>query len=102
MGASCVFCAAIGFIYDLVNGYEPFNIRSWQGLRPIHRLSDVSSVGTLESMRDELKDIPHWARGEDSAVKRANAKIMKARFAKAWERDGEAWVEIKRIVDLLH
>lgn len=83
-------------------GYELFNIRSWHGLKPIHRLGDVSPEGTVDAVRTEFKDVLVKAMGADGVVKRANAKRLKEKIAKTWEKDGEAWMEIKRIADLLH
>ena len=83
-------------------GFELFEIRSWHGLKPVHRLGNRSPEGTLEAFRREFEDVLSKATGEDGESKRANLKALREKIARSWEDDGEAWSEIKRIVDVLH
>ncbi|KAI5120748.1 hypothetical protein M0805_007822 [Coniferiporia weirii] len=91
--------ANISSVHDM--GYELFEVRSGNGLRPIHRLGDRTPQGTVEAVRCELMDILTKAMGEDGRAKRANAQRFRSALAKSWEPDGICWQEIKKISDVL-
>ncbi|KAL5530853.1 hypothetical protein ACEPAF_7111 [Sanghuangporus sanghuang] len=88
--------------YVLGIGYELFEMRSWHGLKPICRLGDRQPEGTKDAFRCEFKHVLEKAAGEDGKVKRANAQRLREKVIETWEPDGEAWGEIKRIIDILH
>ncbi|KAL5522564.1 hypothetical protein ACEPAG_8581 [Sanghuangporus baumii] len=90
------------YIASVLNaGYELFEVRTDAGLRPIHRLGDRKPEGTVEAVRREFTDILEKMKGEDGAVKRANARKLQGGFAKLWAADGDNWKEIKKITDIL-
>ncbi|KAI5120747.1 hypothetical protein M0805_007821 [Coniferiporia weirii] len=91
--------ANISFVQNI--GYELFEIRSGDGLRPIHRLGDRTLEGTVEAVKRELKDVLTKAMGEDGKIKRANAQKLRNALARDWEHDGPCWQEVKRIADVL-
>ena len=94
-----VIAVSVTFVHNL--GYELFEVRTGDGLRPIHRLGDWSPEGTVEAVKREFSETILKMKGEDGATKRANAQRFRDAFAKLWAPGGENWKEIKRITDVL-
>ncbi|KAL5523192.1 hypothetical protein ACEPAF_1459 [Sanghuangporus sanghuang] len=92
---------AVYIAFVLNAGYELFEVRTDAGLRPIHRLGDRKPEGTVETVRREFTEILEKMKGDDGAVKRANAQKLQSGFAKLWAPDGENWQEIKKITEIL-
>ena len=90
---------AVNVAYVHEAGYELFEVRTGLGLRPIHRLGDTAPRGTLEAVREEVKEVLDKARGKDGEAKRAKAKWFSEQFAKTWAEGGEGWRELKKVVD---
>ncbi|KAL5527981.1 hypothetical protein ACEPAG_6782 [Sanghuangporus baumii] len=80
-------------------GYELLEVRTGQGLLPIHRLGDMAPVGTLDAVRQEAIEILTKARGKDGEAKREKAQWFMEQFAKSWEEGGQAWIDMKKLVD---
>ena len=91
--------ANIAFIHNA--GYELFELRNGQGLRPIRRLGDKAPEGTLEAVRGEMVQVLAKAYGEDGQKKRAKAQWFSKEFACSWEAGGSAWQELARAMDVL-
>ncbi|KAL5488485.1 hypothetical protein ACEPAI_6603 [Sanghuangporus weigelae] len=79
-------------------GYELFEVRNGDGLRPVHRLGDKAPACSLEAVRQETVDVFTKARGKDGEAKRAKAQWFGEHFAKTWEEGGEGWIELEKIV----
>ena len=82
--------------------YELFEVRTGHGLRPIHRLGDRAPEGSLEAVRREAREVLTKARGEDGAVKRANAQKLSKAIINTWKEDGICWQEMRKIFDVLN
>ncbi|KAL5529835.1 hypothetical protein ACEPAF_6092 [Sanghuangporus sanghuang] len=80
-------------------GYELFEVRTGQGLLPIHRLGDNVPIGTLDAVRQEAVDVLTKARGKDGEIKREKAQWFMEQFAKSWTEGGQAWIDMKKLVD---
>ncbi|KAL5480863.1 hypothetical protein ACEPAI_9803 [Sanghuangporus weigelae] len=89
----------IAFVLNV--GYELFEVRTDAGLRPVHRLGDRKPEGTVEAVKREFSETLEKMKGEDGAVKRANARKLQSGFAQLWAPDGENWKEIKKVTDIL-
>ncbi|KAL5487463.1 hypothetical protein ACEPAI_5571 [Sanghuangporus weigelae] len=82
-------------------GYELFEVRTGQGLLPIHRLGDKAPVGTVDAVRQEAIDVLTKARGKDGEAKREKAQWFMEQFARSWEEGGQAWIDMKKLVESL-
>ncbi|EJC97779.1 UDP-Glycosyltransferase/glycogen phosphorylase [Fomitiporia mediterranea MF3/22] len=91
--------ANIATVHNL--GYELFEVRSGIGLLPIHRLGGKTPEASIESVKREFSGTLQKMRGQDGAVKRANAQKFRDGFAKLWAPGGENWDGIKKITDIL-
>ena len=89
--------ANVAFVHNV--GYELFEVRTGQGLLPIHRLGDKTPTGTLEAVRQEATDILTKARGPDGEAKRAKAQLFMEQFARSWEEGGDACEDMNRLLD---
>lgn len=54
--------------------YELFEVRTGQGLRPVHRLNDKKPEGTIDAVRREAFGVFTKAQGEDGEEKRKNVQ----------------------------
>ena len=82
-------------------GYELFEVRNGDGLKPIHRLGGNSPIGTVEAVRKEAREVFTRAFGEDGRTKRENAQRMSKAFARFWEEGGDGWEELKTLTSVL-
>ena len=76
-------------------------MREGVGLRSVHRLGDQKLEGTVEAVRREFSEVLERMKGEDGAVKYANAQKLQRGFAKLWAPGGENWQEVNKITDVL-
>ena len=82
------------FVHNVA--YELYELRSGDGLRPIHRLGDYTPEGTQESIRREFIEVLTKARGEDGSIKRQNARRLQDLIKENWAPGGYGWTEIER------
>lgn len=81
-------------------GYELFEVRSGdEGLLPIHRLGDKRVAGTVDAAREEFREVVRLARGDDGEKKREKAKWFAKEFVKGWEVGGEAYEQLKKLLN---
>ncbi|EJD00712.1 UDP-Glycosyltransferase/glycogen phosphorylase [Fomitiporia mediterranea MF3/22] len=91
--------ANIAFVHKA--GYELFEVRNGQGLRPVHRLGDKAPEGTLDAVRREVTEVLTKAQSEDGQKRRAKAQWFSREFSRSWELGGLAWVELGRLLEVL-
>ena len=77
--------------------FEFFQVRTGQGLKPLHR-NGLAPTGTREAVGIEARQIIDLCRSEKGQELRSNAKKLKVMFAKAWEDDGAARKEIRNLL----
>ncbi|KAI5115021.1 hypothetical protein M0805_006072, partial [Coniferiporia weirii] len=82
-------------------GYELLEVRTGNGLRPLHRLDGCAPEGTIAAVRREAAEVFTKARGEDGAEKRANAQRLAKAFAQYWEEGGQGWEELGKVVGVV-
>lgn len=82
-------------------GYELFEVRSGHGLRPVHRLGDRVFAGSVDAVKEEMREVLMKAMGEDGSIKRQNVLRFREELRERWNPGGECWREIKRITDML-
>ena len=59
----------------------------------------VQPTGTVEALRHETREILQKARGEDGKLKRKNAKDIQKKMKAAWNDNGEATTELRRLLE---
>lgn len=79
-------------------GYELFEVRNGNGLRPVHRLGDKRLEGTVDAVRREFSEIIDKSRGEDGLIKRQNAQRLGKALSETWSKSGSGWSELKRLI----
>lgn len=82
-------------------GYELFQTRNGEhGVKPIHRHGpDAGPIeGTVESVEKEFRDVLAKARGEDGAIRRANASKISQVLQNGWNQDGVCSNELRRLL----
>ncbi|KAF8223911.1 UDP-Glycosyltransferase/glycogen phosphorylase [Tricholoma matsutake] len=82
-------------------GYELFEVRSGQGLKPVRRLEGKQIKGTIEAVKEEIRVVMESARGDDGKLKRSKAQWFAKQFASAFQPGGEHYEDIKKILDVL-
>jgi hypothetical protein len=73
--------------------FELFQVRTGDGLKPIHR-NGLTPEGTREAVGIEIRKIIDLCRSKKGQELRSNAERFKVKFAKAWEEDGLARQEM--------
>ena len=81
--------------------YELFELRSGEGLRPIHRLGNRSPEGTVDSAQREFRDVLAKARGDDGARKRANIRALQSQLKEHWAPVSYNWRELERCLKVI-
>ena len=76
---------------------ELFQVRSGEGLKPLHR-NGLSPAGTREAVGIEVRQTIDLCRSEKGQELRSNAEDLKAKFAKAWNEDGAARQEMRKFL----
>ena len=89
--------AAAHVTENLRAGFELFQVRSGEGLKPLHR-NGLTPTGSREAVGIEVRETIDLCRGEKGQEIRSNAEKLKIKFAKAWEEDGAARQEIRKIL----
>ena len=89
--------AAAHVTENLHAAFELFQIRSGEGLKPLHR-NGITPVGSREAVGVEVRQTIDLCRSEKGQKIRSNAEKLKVKFAKAWEEDGVAKQEIRKFL----
>ena len=77
--------------------FELYQVRTGDGLKPLAR-SGIAAEGTREAVGNEIRQTIDQCRSEKGHVMRNNAEQLKLKFAKAWEDDGIARQEIRKVL----
>ena len=78
--------------------FELVEVRSGDGLKPIHRLGDRTPNGTPVAMAAEIRGVLSSAFGETGAQMRTKAEDMQNKLKKSWDEDGIASEELRAFV----
>jgi hypothetical protein len=89
--------AAAHVTENLHAAFELFQVRSGEGLKPLHR-NGLTPAGSREAVGIEVRQTIDLCRSEKGQEVRSNAEKLKAEFAKAWEEDGAARQEIRKFL----
>ena len=89
--------AAAHLTENLNVAFELFQVRTGDGLKPLAR-NGIAAEGTREAVGIEIRQTIDLCRGEKGQVMRNNAEQLKLKFAKAWEDDGTAKQEIRKVL----
>ncbi|KLO16953.1 UDP-Glycosyltransferase/glycogen phosphorylase [Schizopora paradoxa] len=93
---------AVTLSWTLNVAYELFEARNGpHGLAPILRLGSRAPKGTIDAFTAEFINVLEQAKGEDGALKRANAKRISDEIKGIWVEGGSGWAEIRRLVRYL-
>lgn len=79
-------------------GFELIEVRSGDGLKPIHRLGGRTPKGTYAAMAAEIREVLDSIRGEAGAQIRVKAEEMKSELKKSWDVGGVARKELQAFV----
>ncbi|KAJ8472808.1 hypothetical protein ONZ51_g8264 [Trametes cubensis] len=90
---------AVHLTYNLNIAYELLQVRHGHGLGPIHRMPGKKLLGTVDAVRDELRDVLVQAFGADGAAKRARLEILQETLHGAWGEKGIARAETEAFLD---
>ncbi|TFY68835.1 hypothetical protein EVJ58_g772 [Rhodofomes roseus] len=91
---------AIHLTENLNVAYEIFQGRTGPGLKPIHRLGKAPE-GTLDSVKEEAREILLNAFGEDGIRKRENVQALRQRTLDARSKRGTSTHDIHVFLDTL-
>jgi hypothetical protein len=89
--------AAVHVTENLHAGFELFQVRNGEGLKPLHR-NGLTPAGSREAVGIEVRQTVDLCRSEKGQEIRSNAEKLKVQFAKAWEEDGAARQEIRKFL----
>lgn len=81
-------------------GYELIEVRTGKGLLPRYR-TGKAPLGTLDSIRDEARQVLDSAFGTEGARKREIMKKLQRKVLSSWDKDGAATKELGRMLDAL-
>ena len=90
---------AVHLTYNLNIAYELPQVRHGHGLGPIRRMPGKKLLGTVDAVRDELRDVLVQAFGADGAAKRARLEILQETLHGAWGEKGIARAETEAFLD---
>ena len=82
---------------NLHAGFELFQVRSGEGLKPLHR-NGLTPAGSREAVGIEVRQTIDLCRSDKGQEIRRNAEKLKVKFAKAWHEDGTARQEIRKFL----
>ncbi|EIN06277.1 UDP-Glycosyltransferase/glycogen phosphorylase [Punctularia strigosozonata HHB-11173 SS5] len=89
---------AVHISTNIKAGYELFETRSGEmGLKAILRTGKTPE-GTIDAVRREAKEVLELARGPDGQTRRANAIKVKEEMAQAWNEDGPAFTDFRKLL----
>ena len=83
---------------NLHAAFELFQVRSGEGLKPLHR-NGLTPAGSHEAVGIEVRQTIDLCRSEKGQEIRNNAEKLKVQFAKAWKEDGSARQEIRKFLN---
>ena len=89
--------AAAHVTENLHAAFELFQVRSGDGLKPVHR-NGLIPAGSREAVGVEVRQTIDLCRSEKGQEIRSNAEKLKVKFAKAWEEDGDARQEMRKFL----
>ena len=89
--------AAAHVTENLHAGFELFQVRSGEGLKPVYR-NGITPAGSREAVGIEVRHTIDLCRSEEGQEIRSNAEKLKEKFSKAWEEDGPARQEIRKFL----
>ncbi len=78
--------------------FELVEVRSGDGLKPIHRLGDQTPKGTQAAMAAEIRTVLSSAFGEVGAQMRTKAEDIQNELKTSWDEDGTASKELQAFV----
>ncbi|KAM5530918.1 hypothetical protein V8D89_015408 [Ganoderma adspersum] len=81
-------------------GYELLEVRSGDGLKPIYR-TGYTPKGTIEAIKDEVREVLQKAFGKDGAKKRAKLEVLRKAVVGEWEEGGTSMKEAVVFLDSL-
>ena len=82
---------------NLHAGFELFQVRSGEGLKPIYR-NGLTPSGSREAVGIEVRKTIDLCRSDKGQEIRSNAEKLKVKFAREWEEDGFARQEIRKFL----
>ena len=91
---------AIHLSCNLDVAYELYEVRTEDGLRPIHHLGRAPE-GTLDSVKREAREVLQLAFGEDGERKRRNVEKLRVLLSEAWVENGPATRELRAFLSSL-
>ena len=91
---------AIHLSCNLDVAYELYEVRTEDGLKPIHHLGRAPE-GTTDSVKREAKEVLRSAFGEGGERKRKNVEKLRERLREAWVEDGSAARELRAFLGSL-
>ena len=89
--------AAAHVTENLHAGFELFQVRSGEGIKPLHR-NGLTPSGSREAVGIEVQQTVDLCRSDKGQEIRRNAEKLKVKFMKAWEEDGTARQEIRKFL----
>ena len=89
--------AAAHLTENLNVAFELYQVRTGDGLKPLAR-NGLAAEGTREAVGIEIRQTIDLCRSEKGQLMRSNAEQLKVKFAKAWEDDGTAKQEIRKVL----
>ena len=89
--------AAAHVTVNLHAAFELFQVRSGEGLKPLHR-NGLTPAGSREAVGIEVRQTIDLCRSDKGQEIRSNAEKLKIKFAKAWEEGGAARREIRNFL----
>ena len=89
--------AAAHVTENLHAGFELFQVRSGDGLKPVYR-NGITPAGMREAVGIEVRQTIDLCRSEKGQEMRSNAEKLKVKFASAWEEDGAARQEMRKFL----
>ena len=78
--------------------YELVEVRNGKGAGPIYRNGRVP-VGTIEAVKNEMRDVLERAFGEDGAQKRARLEVLRQTLQLAWSDSGVAKSDVETFLE---
>ena len=80
--------------------YELIEVRNGAGLGPILR-NGKTPTGTLDAVKEEMRDVLDRAFGEDGEKKREKVRELRNTLQAAWSEGGIARKEVEAMLDEL-
>jgi hypothetical protein len=89
--------AAAHLTENLNVAFELYQVRTGDGLKPLAR-NGLAAEGTRKAVGIEIRQTIDLCRSGKGQLMRSNAEQLKVKFAKAWEEDGTARQEIRKVL----